>query len=349
MALQRNPAVALDRPRDPRPPRVVGMADHARGDGRLHVRARRGRHGGRRAARHDRAAGRDRPLRRARRPGRVYVLWGISLRANLGANWLLLRRTGTSTNVLSKAAFELTARRGPSVQRFAAGAGYVATEIAKEAPYYAGAFGAAVLTDSISSTDALLFLAGANLGAAAYEYVLAARDARPARPPVVRVVRHRLGAAGVPDRLLQRRRARRARDDRVLRRCDEDGSGRRADPRVRQRPHLASRLPGGAGGLRAPSRRLPAREPRGDRALAHARPCRSRLARVRALHARMRGGRRRRPRTTSPAARSSPARRSRGCSKPTRVAPRPSTGATPRSSAPTARTRPPTIAPCGRR
>ena len=102
-----------------------------------------------------------------------YVLWGISLRANLGANWLLLRRTGTSTNVLSKAAFEFTARRGPSVQRIAAGTGYLATEIAKEAPYYAGAFGAAVLTDSISSTDALLFLAGANLGAAAYEYVLA--------------------------------------------------------------------------------------------------------------------------------------------------------------------------------
>jgi hypothetical protein len=79
-----------------------------------------------------------------------YVLWGISLRANLGANWLLLSQTGTSTNVLSKAAFEFTARRGPSVQRIAAGTGYVATEIAKEAPYYAGAFGAAVLTDSIS-------------------------------------------------------------------------------------------------------------------------------------------------------------------------------------------------------
>ncbi len=102
-----------------------------------------------------------------------YALWGISLRANLGANWLLLRRTGTSTNVLSKAAFELSARRGPSVQRIATGTGYVATEIAKEAPYYAGAFGAAVLTDSISSTDALLFLAGANVGAAAYEYALA--------------------------------------------------------------------------------------------------------------------------------------------------------------------------------
>jgi NNMT/PNMT/TEMT family len=102
-----------------------------------------------------------------------YVVWGVSLRANLGANWLLLRRTGTSTNVVSKAAFELARRRGSRTQWVAAGAGYVATEIAKEAPYYAGAFGAAVLTESVSSTEALLFLAGANLGAAGYEYVLA--------------------------------------------------------------------------------------------------------------------------------------------------------------------------------
>jgi hypothetical protein len=103
----------------------------------------------------------------------TYVLWGVSLRANLRANWSLLHRTGTSTNALSKAAFELTRRRGARAQRIAAAAGYVATELAKEVPYYAGAFAAAALTDSVSSTDALLFLAGANLGAAAYEYGLA--------------------------------------------------------------------------------------------------------------------------------------------------------------------------------
>ncbi|MDP9133705.1 MAG: NNMT/PNMT/TEMT family class I SAM-dependent methyltransferase [Actinomycetota bacterium] len=103
----------------------------------------------------------------------TYVLWGVTLRANLRANWLLLRRTATSTNLLSKAAFELTRRRGARTQRVAAGAGYVVTEIAKEVPYYAGAFGAAALTDAVSSSDALLFLAGANLGAAAYEYGLA--------------------------------------------------------------------------------------------------------------------------------------------------------------------------------
>jgi NNMT/PNMT/TEMT family protein len=103
----------------------------------------------------------------------TYLLWGVGVRANLRANWSLLDRTGTSTNALSKAAFELTRRRGTRAQRIAAAAGYVATELAKEAPYYAGAFGAAALTDSVSSTDALLFLAGANLGAAAYEYGLA--------------------------------------------------------------------------------------------------------------------------------------------------------------------------------
>jgi NNMT/PNMT/TEMT family protein len=113
----------------------------------------------------------------------TYVLWGLGLRANLRANWLLLRRTGTSTNVLSKAGFELTRRRGPRTQWLAAGAGYIAVELVKEAPYYAGAFGAAVLTDAVSSNEALLFLGGANLGAAVYEYVLARVTRRALRRP----------------------------------------------------------------------------------------------------------------------------------------------------------------------
>jgi hypothetical protein len=131
----------------------------------------------------------------------TYVLWGIALRANLGANWLLLRRIGTSTNVLSKAAFDLTTRRGARAQRAAAGAGYVATELAKEAPYYASAFGAATLTDTVSSNDALLFLAGTNLGAAAYEYGLARLTRR--------FLRHRRNASVGTDRVPQRDRHRR--------------------------------------------------------------------------------------------------------------------------------------------
>jgi hypothetical protein len=104
-----------------------------------------------------------------------YVAWGAGLRVNLRANKALLERTGTSTNALSKAAHDFVALRweSPRARAIAAGAGYVATEIAKEIPYYAGAFGAAVLTDSVSSNDALIFLAGANLGAAVYEYGLA--------------------------------------------------------------------------------------------------------------------------------------------------------------------------------
>jgi len=103
-----------------------------------------------------------------------YVAWGAGLRVNLRANWALLQATGTSTNALSKAAHDLARRRGTSERtgRGAAGAGYVGTEVAKEVPYYAGAFGAA-LTDAVSSADAIVFLAGANLGAAAYEYGLA--------------------------------------------------------------------------------------------------------------------------------------------------------------------------------
>lgn len=104
----------------------------------------------------------------------TYVAWGAGLRVNLKANWTLLEKTGTSTNVFSKAAYDLARLRpaGVRTQRFASAAGYLGTELAKEAPYYAGAFGAVFLSDSVSSADALIFLAGTNLGAAAYEYGL---------------------------------------------------------------------------------------------------------------------------------------------------------------------------------
>jgi hypothetical protein len=105
----------------------------------------------------------------------TYVAWWAGLRVNLKVNWALLEETGTSTNVLSKAAYDLVKLKTRSVRarRIAAAIGYVGTELAKETPYYAGAFGAALLSDSVSSNDALIFLGGANLGAAAYEYGLA--------------------------------------------------------------------------------------------------------------------------------------------------------------------------------
>jgi hypothetical protein len=102
----------------------------------------------------------------------TYLLWVAGLRVNLSANWCLLEQAGTSTNLLSKVMFELARRRSssPRVRRTASAVGYVVTEIAKEAPYYAGAFGAALLSDSVGSADALVFLAGTNVGAAIYEY-----------------------------------------------------------------------------------------------------------------------------------------------------------------------------------
>ena len=105
----------------------------------------------------------------------TYILWGAGLRVNLKSNWELLGSTGTSTNVLSKVAYDLARLRTSSAraQRIAADAGYVYMEFAKELPYYAGAFGAALLTSSISSNEAIVFLGGANLGAAVYEYGLA--------------------------------------------------------------------------------------------------------------------------------------------------------------------------------
>ena len=105
----------------------------------------------------------------------TYLIWGLGLHVNLKANWALLARTGASTNALSKAAHDLVALRsgGLRARRFAAAVGYTGTELAKEAPYYAGAFGAALFTDSITANDAIIFLGGANLGAAVYEYGLA--------------------------------------------------------------------------------------------------------------------------------------------------------------------------------
>jgi hypothetical protein len=105
----------------------------------------------------------------------TYLVWVAALRVNLQANWRLLSETGTSTNALSKAAYELAKLRPRSLrtQRIAAAGGYVGTELAKEVPYYAGAFGAVLVSDSVSSTDALIFMTGTNLGAAAYEYGLA--------------------------------------------------------------------------------------------------------------------------------------------------------------------------------
>lgn len=107
--------------------------------------------------------------------GLSYVVWGLGLTANLRQNHALLSQTGTSTNIFSKAAFDFATARSASarVRRLAGAAGYVVTELAKEVPYYAGAFGATVLTDSVTSSEALIFLIGANLGAAAYEQGLA--------------------------------------------------------------------------------------------------------------------------------------------------------------------------------
>ena len=104
-----------------------------------------------------------------------YLAWGFGLRASLSANWALLVRTGASTCLPSKLAHDLVRRvcDRPRARRLAAAAGYVGTELAKEAPYYLAAFGAFFLAEAVSPADVLVFLAGANLAAGAYEYVLA--------------------------------------------------------------------------------------------------------------------------------------------------------------------------------
>ncbi len=104
----------------------------------------------------------------------TYLTWAAGLRVNVRANWCLLEATGTSTNALSKGLFDLLRHRSSSRRalRTASAIGYVGPEIVKEAPYYAGAFGAALLSEAVDATDALIFLSGTNIGAAVYEYTV---------------------------------------------------------------------------------------------------------------------------------------------------------------------------------
>ncbi len=104
-----------------------------------------------------------------------YVFWGSGLWQVIKANWALLQRTGACTNVLAKAGHDLAVRLGWSLRgrKVAACVGNTATELAKEAPYYIGAGGVALLSDSVDAIDAIVFLAGANTGAAIYSFALA--------------------------------------------------------------------------------------------------------------------------------------------------------------------------------
>jgi hypothetical protein len=104
-----------------------------------------------------------------------YGVWGAGLWAMLGANWELLQRTGASVNIPAKAAYDLAARWKfrPRWRRAVTDLGYLGTELSKEAPYYIGAAGAALFTDTISAVDAIVFIAGANFAAAAYGFLMA--------------------------------------------------------------------------------------------------------------------------------------------------------------------------------
>ena len=120
----------------------------------------------------------------------TYLIWAAGMRANLAANWSLLTGTGISTNALSKLAHDIARGRdaGPRARRLAASGGYVLTEAAKEVPYYAGAFGATLVTGA-TTADALVFLAGTNVGAAIYEYGAARATRAFLRPRVSAVTR----------------------------------------------------------------------------------------------------------------------------------------------------------------
>ncbi len=104
-----------------------------------------------------------------------YGVWFKGLYENVKENWKLLEEQGVSTSALSKAFHDYSKSKGWSErsQRLATAAGYVGLEIAKELPFYLGAFGSATFFEGISDKDAITFLAGANIGGGFYEYTLA--------------------------------------------------------------------------------------------------------------------------------------------------------------------------------
>ena len=224
----------------------------------------------------------------------TYVAWGAGLRVNLQANWALLEDTGTSTNAFSKAGYELSKLRGLEPARpQAVHRDRLRGHRARE--------GGALLRGRVRRRAGQRFRLlegrphlprGREPRRRALRVRAGPRHTRvPAPAKAARLVRVRVGAEGVPGRLLQRRRAGRARDDRLLRGRDGPGGARQADPVLRRRPDPPSRLPRRGQGIGDPPGGLPAGEPRGDRALASARSRRPRLGAVRSLHAGVRGSR----------------------------------------------------------
>ena len=131
-----DPQDAIVRVKGTHGPRIPPMGPYRCGDGGVHVCARCGRHRiGPILAATTILEGMDHLVLLAILAG-TYVAWGAGLRVNLGANWLLLEATGTSSSAPSKAAYELAKLRTRSIRarRFAAAIGYVGTEAAKELP-----------------------------------------------------------------------------------------------------------------------------------------------------------------------------------------------------------------------
>jgi len=133
--------------------------------------------------------------------GLSYVGWLAGLVPAMRANVALLDRTGLSTHVVSKAAYDLARRRSGSDRktRIAAACGYVATEAAKEMPYLVGAFGARLRRRRRRGRDRPgRAPAGKPCPSAAVARCRARRPRlaalRPAYPPVLRVGR------ALPDR-----------------------------------------------------------------------------------------------------------------------------------------------------
>lgn len=109
-----------------------------------------------------------------------YIPYLTSLFKNADQSWKSLQETGISVNIFAKAGYDLSKNITGSqkLQKFSAYSGFLGSELAKEIPWYIGAFaGKEIMSGWVpelyTPNIEYAFLAGANVFAAGYLYAQA--------------------------------------------------------------------------------------------------------------------------------------------------------------------------------
>lgn len=108
-----------------------------------------------------------------------YLLWGRATYLNAREAWTLLENSEVCTSITAKALYEFSKKHTDNrkIQKAATYTGFVFWTVAEEVPWIMSALVVPELVDELSSTpmanNELSYLAGANVGAAAFNYIQA--------------------------------------------------------------------------------------------------------------------------------------------------------------------------------